>query len=45
MKCYRCDGKGGYEQATYYSPYDEPDVSWDLCPVCDGKGEVEDEEI
>ncbi|WP_306010491.1 hypothetical protein [Bacillus sp. MMSF_3328] len=41
-KCYRCNGKGGMQQVTGYFPDGEPDVNWDVCPECDGKGKVEE---
>lgn len=37
-KCWRCDGKGGYEQWTQFS---EDDTAWDLCPECNGSGKSE----
>jgi DnaJ-class molecular chaperone len=33
--CFRCRGKGGYEQLTGFS---EDDTSWDLCEECNGSG-------
>jgi DnaJ-class molecular chaperone len=33
--CFRCNGKGGYEQLTGFS---EDDTAWDLCPECNGSG-------
>jgi DnaJ-class molecular chaperone len=33
--CFRCGGKGGYEQLTGFS---EDDTAWDLCPECNGSG-------
>jgi DnaJ-class molecular chaperone len=36
IKCFRCNGKGGYEQMTGFS---EDDTAWDLCPECNGTGE------
>ena len=43
-KCYRCNGKGGFQQVTSYFPDGEPDVNWDVCPECDGKGKIQPEE-
>lgn len=44
MKCYRCNGKGGMQQVTGRFPDGEPDVNWDVCPECDGKGKIEEPE-
>lgn len=39
MKCYLCNGKGGYEQLDR----DGTDsTSWDICPCCNGTGEETD---
>jgi DnaJ-class molecular chaperone len=35
MKCFRCDGRGGYEQLTRVN---EDDTAWDICPMCNGTG-------
>lgn len=44
IACPRCNGEGREEHVTGYDPRDGSPTGWsNICSLCDGTGEVEDE--